>query len=197
MSNKITSISAKACPIIGENIDTDQIIPARYLTATTFNGIEKGLFYDLRFDKDNNSLGFLSDDNKYKNHEIYFVNANFGCGSSREHAPQAIKRSGIKALIGVSFSEIFFGNSISMGLCCFRVSVDVANRLQQYTMDNPNTIFTIDIKNLILKYDNKEEKLELSSQIQELFLNGTYDPLAVLLDNKDKIIEFEKTIVYR
>jgi len=194
MNDSIKSISSTACPIVGDNIDTDQIIPARYLTAISFENIEKGLFYDLRFDKQGNKLNFATDDVKYKNHEIYIVNSNFGCGSSREHAPQAIKRSGIKAIIGVSYSEIFIGNCVAIGLPCFSTDENTIKEIQNYIQNKPDTILNIDLQSLELKYDNKIYNLELSKTSQRLFLEGTYDPLNTLLKEKNKIISFEKTL---
>jgi 3-isopropylmalate/(R)-2-methylmalate dehydratase small subunit len=196
MNNKITKITSKACPIIGDNIDTDQIIPSKYLKAITFTGIEKGLFYDLRFDENNKSKNFSIDDEKYKNHSIYIVNENFGCGSSREHAPQAIKRSNIQAIIGVTYSEIFFGNCVSIGLPCFCVSSSQAKVLQKFVIDNPEEKLDIDVSTLTLTYGDNTLKLELPSQIQELFLKGTYDPMEVLLSRRDNIIKFQKDMKF-
>ena len=190
----ISSITGKVCPIRGDNIDTDQIIPARYLKSVSFNGMEKGLFYDLRFDKEGRSLDYVIDDERYKGHNIYFVQTNFGCGSSREHAPQAIKRSGVEAIIGVSYSEIFFGNCVSIGVPCFNVSAPKILELIDFAEQNPDTIFKIDIQTLTLHYGDNQCPLEFPAQIQQLFLNGEYDPLDVLLSKKEMILEFEKQL---
>ena len=192
--NPIKDIKATACPIVGDNIDTDQIIPARYLTAISFDGIEEGLFYDLRFDKEGNSLDFVIDDDKYKGHKIYISGENFGCGSSREHAPQAIKRSGVDIVIAQSFSEIFFGNSISLGLVCLTLDKQPLEELTKFIYSNPSELLTIDIENLTIAYGEQKITVQLAKEIQELFVKGTYDPLQVLLNNKEKIVEFEKTL---
>ena len=194
MSFAITEINGTACPIKGDHVDTDQIIPARYLKAVSFEGIEKGLFYDLRFDKNGDALGYVIDDECYKGHNIYLVQANFGCGSSREHAPQAIKRSGIDAIIGISYSEIFFGNSTSIGLPCFTVTQEVIIELMNRVRTNPTTRFHIDLNTLTLQYADRSYDLGLSPSIQQLFLNGTYDPLNVLLERKEQIIDFEQQL---
>ena len=192
--NPIKNIKATACPIVGDNIDTDQIIPARYLTAISFDKIEEGLFYDLRFDKEGKSLDFAIDKKEHTGHKIYISGENFGCGSSREHAPQAIKRSGVDIVIAQSFSEIFFGNSISLGLVCLTLDKQSLEKLTKFVQDNPSQELTVDVENLTIAYGETQIPAQLAKEIQELFVKGTYDPLQVLLNNKDKIIAFEKAL---
>ena len=192
--NPIKNIKATACPIVGDNIDTDQIIPARYLTAISFDKIEEGLFYDLRFDKEDKSLNFALDDEKHTGHKIYISGENFGCGSSREHAPQAIKRSGVDIVIAQSFSEIFFGNSIALGLICLTLDKQPLAKLTKFVQDNPSQPLTVNVEDLTITYDGKTITAQLDKEIQELFVKGTYDPLQVLLSHQDKIVEFEKTL---
>src|SRR5512144_2954476 len=114
----IVTIRGRAVPVRGNDVDTDRIIPARFLKSITFEGLERHLFAD--------EAAHPTADPKYAGAAIMLVNANFGCGSSREHAPQAIYRRGIRAIVGESFSEIFFGNSLALGLPCVKVSRDYA-----------------------------------------------------------------------
>src|SRR5262245_41409267 len=118
---RITVIEGTALPMRGDDVDTDRIIPARHLRSVTFEGLEKYLFQDERAGSeagDRSGATHPFDDRRFTGASIVLVNRNFGCGSSREHAPQALYRSGIRALLGESFSEIFFGNSLMIGLAC-------------------------------------------------------------------------------
>src|SRR3954468_14662326 len=115
---KISQVAGRALPVPGDNIDTDRIIPARFLKSITFEGLEDHLFEDDRRQLEAEGQVHPVADPKYAGAAIFLVNANFGCGSSREHAPQAIRRGGVRAIVGQSFSEIFFGNSVALGMPC-------------------------------------------------------------------------------
>src|SRR6266446_4388216 len=121
---RITTISGRPIPLRGNDMDTDRIIPARFMKAVTFDGIGQYAFYDVRFDADGRPKGHVLDDPRYraKGPRVAIVNKNFGCGSSREHAPQALLRWGIKALVGESFADIFFGNCVALGIPCVTAS---------------------------------------------------------------------------
>src|ERR1700687_4347111 len=117
---QITRVVGRPIPLRGNDIDTDRILPARYMKAVTFEGMGQYSFYDVRFDAQGHSKGHIMDDPRFqaKGPRVAIVNKNFGCGSSREHAPQALLRWGIKALVGESFAHIFFGNCVAVGIPC-------------------------------------------------------------------------------
>src|SRR6476661_8047494 len=143
---KIIEISGSALPLRGDSIDTDRIIPARFLKSISFEGLEQHLFEDDRLQADADAAGTHPVSNPaYAGSAVLLVNANFGCGSSREHAPQAIRRWGIRAVVGESFSEIFFGNAVALGMPCLTVSAADAEWLLSAVEANPQAPLTISV----------------------------------------------------
>src|SRR5499433_3604072 len=144
---KITKITGTAVPIKGNDIDTDRIIPARYLKEVTFARMGDYPFFDERFDASGKKKDHPLNDPEYNGASVLFVNKNFGCGSSREHAPQALYRFGIQAIVGESFAAIFAGNCTIMGVPAVTVSAKEMEQLMKSVEDNPQTWFTVDIEN--------------------------------------------------
>ena len=142
---KITQVSGTAVPIRGNDIDTDRIIPARYLKEPTFARMGDYPFFDERFDAAGKKKDHPFNDPEYRGASILFVNKNFGCGSSREHAPQALYRFGIKAIVGESFAAIFAGNCTMMGLPTVVVDAKEIAQLMKGVEDNPRTEYTVDL----------------------------------------------------
>jgi 3-isopropylmalate/(R)-2-methylmalate dehydratase small subunit len=181
---KIATISGTALPLRGDNIDTDRIIPARFLRSVSFEGLEEHLFED---DRAQAGGGHPLSNPLYRGAAILLVNANFGCGSSREHAPQAIRRRGIRAVVGESFSEIFFGNSVALGMPCVSVTAEHAARLQSMAESEPGALFTLDLRTMTLRSDQSQVSIQMPSAAREAFLDGSWDATGLLLDRYDEV----------
>jgi 3-isopropylmalate/(R)-2-methylmalate dehydratase small subunit len=185
---KISQVSGTAVPLPGDNIDTDRIIPARYLRSVSFEGLEKHLFADDRVQADAQRPGGHPFSNPtYEGASILVVNANFGCGSSREHAPQAIRRRGIQAIVGESFSEIFFGNSVALGLPCVSVSPDAADAIIELVIRDPAVRLTVDLSSMTVASGDRSFPLSIPTAAREAFLDGTWDATGLLLDQYEQV----------
>jgi 3-isopropylmalate/(R)-2-methylmalate dehydratase small subunit len=185
---KIREISGRAIPLPGDNIDTDRIIPARFLRSVSFEGLEAHLFADDRVQADVQAPGSHPFSNPaYHDASILVVNANFGCGSSREHAPQAIRRRGIRAVVGESFSEIFFGNSVLLGLPCATVTPEAADALLSMVTGNPALQVTIDLSALTATAGGESFPISVPPAARDAFLDGTWDATGLLLDRFEEV----------
>ena len=186
---KITRVEGRPIPLRGNDIDTDRIIPARYLVAVTFDGLGAAAFYDERFDAQGHSKGHIMDDPRFqaKGTRVAVVNKNFGCGSSREHAPQAMLRWGIKALIGESFADIFFGNCVALGMPCVTASeADIATLMAAVEAD-PTQNLAVDVDARTATYGPLTITVELADGVRNQFLAGTWDATRVLLEATPQI----------
>jgi 3-isopropylmalate/(R)-2-methylmalate dehydratase small subunit len=184
---RITIIEGTALPLPGDNIDTDRIIPARFLRAVSFDGLETHLFEDDRRQIQAQGGTHPVDDARFGTAAILVVNANFGCGSSREHAPQAIRRRGIRAVVGHSFSEIFFGNSVALGLPCVSVGAETAQALQRMVETNPSARLIVDLANQRVSAGGSSWLISMSSTARDAFLSGTWDATGMLLDEYSQV----------
>ncbi len=192
----ITQISGKPLPLVGNDIDTDRIIPARFLRAITFEDLGEEVFRDERFASDGSEQDHPFNDTRYKGASILIVNRNFGCGSSREHAPQAIMRFGIKAIIGQSFAEIFAGNCTSLGIPTFTGTASVIEMLQQQAQQAPATEIHLDIESKTAKSNGNLIQLDMVESARTALLSGTWDTLAILLKNEESIDSVYKKLPY-
>ena len=185
---RIRRIQGTAVPIRGVSIDTDRIIPARYLRSVSFEGLEQHLFVDDRAQADAAKPGShpLSKP-QFDRASIMLVNANFGCGSSREHAPQAIRRRGIRAFIGESFSEIFFGNAATLGLPCVSASPETVGWLMDLVERDPTEVLTIDLEALTVQAAGRSLPIDLPHAARASFLDGSWDATGLLLDRFDEV----------
>jgi 3-isopropylmalate/(R)-2-methylmalate dehydratase small subunit len=184
---KITRVAGRARPLRGNNIDTDRIIPARFLRAITFEGLEQHLFEDDRKQVEAEGGRHPTADPTYAGATVLLVNANFGCGSSREHAPQAIRRSGVRAIVGESFSEIFFGNSVALGLPCVTADAASVAALMQLVEQNPAVELAVDLDRMQVSAGGADYPVTLPPGARESFLEGTWDATGLLLDRFEEV----------
>jgi len=180
---KITQINGQCISLIGNDIDTDRIIPARFLKCVNFDSLGESVFEDDRATLKGQHPFDLE---KYKNATILIVNSNFGCGSSREHAPQALMRWGIKAIIGESFAEIFYSNCIAIGIPCFTLPKKSIEEIQNYC-DNQFLFLEIDLKKSLAKSKFLNFNLEIKESSRKMFLSGEWDATTTLLENENLI----------
>jgi len=180
---KITQINGECISLIGNDIDTDRIIPARFLKCVNFDSLGKSVFEDDRKTLKGRHPFDLKEN---KNATILIVNSNFGCGSSREHAPQALMRWGIKAIIGESFADIFYSNCIAIGIPCFTLPKKSIEQIQNYR--NNNFLFLeIDLKKSLAKSKDLNFNLEIKESSRKMFLSGEWDATLTLLKNENLI----------
>ena len=181
--SKIVSISGKAVPVPGNDIDTDRIIPARYLKEITFSRMGEYPFFDERFNADGSKKGHPFDQPQHAGAAILISSANFGCGSSREHAPQALNRWGIKAIVAESFAEIFAGNCMMLGMPAVTVAKADGDALMAKAKAEPATAFTLDLESLTITGGGITAPVSLAAPRRKALLEGTWDSTGLLLAN--------------
>ena len=182
-TGKISQIVGKTIVLTGDDIDTDRIIPARFLKCVSFENLGESVFKD---DRENLKGKHPFDLKSNIGSSILIVNSNFGCGSSREHAPQALLRWGIRAIIGESFAEIFYSNCIAIGIPCFTLPKELIKKIQKEINQN-NSLLEIDINKSILKTKSFSLNLEIKDSSKKMFLTGEWDATSALLENIELI----------
>ena len=180
---KITQITGQCFSLIGNDIDTDRIIPARFLKCVNFDSLGESVFAD---DRKNLKGRHPFDLEENKNASILVVNSNFGCGSSREHAPQALMRWGIKAIIGESFADIFYSNCIAIGIPCFTLAKELIQKIQKHK-DDKIFFLEIDLKKSLAKSKDLNFNLEIKESSRKMFISGAWDATSTLLENENLI----------
>ena len=185
----IKKVTGRAVPVEGDDIDTDRIIPARYMRCVTFDGLGEFLFRDIRQTPEGKSTNHPIDQAQFKGATILVSGMNFGCGSSREHAPQAIVRAGFKAVIAGNFAEIFFGNSTTLGLPCVTAKKEDLEALTQLIKKEPSTEVQIDLEKLKVSAGRLSFPVTMKASAQQGLLSGRYDAIADLLANLPKVKE--------
>lgn len=184
---KITSVRSVPVVVPGDDIDTDRIIPARFLKSVTFDGLGEFAFYDERKNTDGSDSAHPMNAPAVQGAGILVTGMNFGCGSSREHAPQALWRRGIKAVVAGSFAEIFFGNATTLGVACVCATRENLASIENWIVANPGKAIEVDVANLCVKFGNERVPVTLPDAVRDALVNGRWDPIADLLENAEKI----------
>lgn len=184
----VPSVSGRAVFIPGADIDTDRIIPARFMKCVTFDGLGEFAFYDVRFDEHGNKTQHPLNDPRFAGASILIAGVNFGCGSSREHAPQSLRKYGFNGVIAESFAEIFYGNSTTLAMPCVMAGAADIVKLRDAVEADPTTEVTIDVQALRVRTSGGLEiPVTMPDSAREALLSGRWDPIQELLDNETAI----------
>lgn len=190
-SSVVKLVKGRAVPVRGADMDTDRIIPARYLRTVTFENLGEHAFED-----DRASGNHPFDDARFQGAQILVANANFGCGSSREHAPQSLLRWGIKAFVAESFAEIFFGNCVALGLACLKAEAAEVQKLQAAVEADPTQEIEVDLEARVVRYSGGEIAVEIPDGAREQLVSGNWDSLGQLLDAEEAVVATAKGLPY-
>jgi 3-isopropylmalate/(R)-2-methylmalate dehydratase small subunit len=190
-ASRIERVAGRALPLRGHDIDTDRIIPARYLKAVSFEGLERHVFADDRSDP-----AHAFNQPQFQGAHVLLVNRNFGCGSSREHAPQALQRWGIHAIVGEGYSEIFFGNSVQLGLPCLTVPHEDVERLMAAVEADPSLVVGVDVVGLEVAAGDLRARATMPPAAHEALVTGLWDGTGLLLADFDQVRALAETLPY-
>jgi 3-isopropylmalate/(R)-2-methylmalate dehydratase small subunit len=193
---KITKVVGRGVYVAGDDIDTDRIIPARFMKCVTFDGLGQYLFNDVRFEENGTKKAHPLNDPKHAGATILLSNANFGCGSSREHAPQAIAKFGIRAVVAESFAEIFFGNSTTLGMPCVSVTRDAVLALAQAIEADPNLELTLDLEKGTVSAGVLSFPASIKPAARDALVKGEWDPIGQLLDGAEQVKKTAANLPY-
>ncbi len=192
MSNSILTVRGRGIPLVGDDIDTDRIMPARFLRAVSFEGLEGHVFEDDRAADPSHPFN----DPRYRGASVLIVNRNFGSGSSREHAPQGLARAGIRAMIGESFAEIFLGNSSILGMPCFTADHEAVAKLQALVAAKPDVEIGIDIRTGTIIAGDLQIGGSMPRALRDAFVSGQWDPTAMLIERFEEVTAVANRLPY-
>ena len=179
---KITQVSGRGVYVPGNDIDTDRIIPARFMKCVTFDGLGEFLFYDVRKNADGTNKPHPLNEPRFQGATILLSGSNFGCGSSREHAPQAIQKYGFRAVIAESYAEIFFGNSTGLGIPCASASREDIAKITAAIDKDPQTVIEIDVAKQEIRFAGQTVKASFRESARDALINGRWDPIGELIE---------------
>ncbi len=193
---EVDSVSGSGIPIRGNDIDTDQIIPARFMKVVTFDGLGEFAFFDLRFDENDDPKDHPMNEQRYQDASVMVVNNNFGCGSSREHAPQALMRWGIDAIIGEGFAEIFAGNCLALGIPTVTADSETIQELQEWVADNPDENLEIDVAAETVTYGDETIEVTVDDAQRKALVEGVWDTTALMKANAGEVCKKAEELPY-
>jgi 3-isopropylmalate/(R)-2-methylmalate dehydratase small subunit len=193
---KISKVTGRGVFVAGDDIDTDRIIPARFMKCVTYDGLGQYLFNDVRFEENGAKKNHPLDDPNHAGATILLSNANFGCGSSREHAPQAIAKFGFRAVVAESFAEIFFGNSTTLGMPCVSVSREAVLALGKAIEADPKLELTIDLEKSTVSAGSLSFPATMKPAARDALVKGEWDPIGQLLDGAEAVTKTAASLDY-
>lgn len=193
---RITDVSGKGVFLPGNDIDTDRIIPARFMVCVTFEGLGKYAFYDERKNADGSDKVHPLTDPRKQNAKILLSGANFGCGSSREHAPQSLWHYGFRAIIAESFAEIFFGNSTTLGIPCVCTKGQDIAEIAKIIEENPDEPVDVNLEKMEISCGKFSCPCSMPENARSALVSGTWDPIAELLDAEKQTAETAQKLPY-
>ncbi|WP_380677026.1 3-isopropylmalate dehydratase small subunit [Salinigranum sp. GCM10025319] len=193
---EVDYVSGTGIPIRGNDIDTDQIIPARFMKVVTFDGLGEFAFFDQRFEDDDTPKEHPFNEERFQDASVMVVNANFGCGSSREHAPQALMRWGIDAVVGESFAEIFAGNCLALGIPTVTADSETIEVIQDFVDDNPDSELEVDVEAETVTYGDTTVDVTVDDAQRKALVDGEWDTTALMRSNQNAVRELADSLPY-
>jgi 3-isopropylmalate/(R)-2-methylmalate dehydratase small subunit len=193
---EVRSVAGTGVPIRGNDVDTDQIIPARFMKVVTFDGLGQFAFFDKRFTDDDEPREHPMNEDQFRDASVMVVNANFGCGSSREHAPQALKRWGIDAFVGESFAEIFAGNCLALGIPTVTADQETVTAIQDWVDGNPDGDLHVDVADEQVAYGDTTVEVTVDEAQQKALVDGVWDTTALMRSNHGEVVRTAEELPY-
>jgi 3-isopropylmalate/(R)-2-methylmalate dehydratase small subunit len=193
---EVDFVSGTGIPIRGNDIDTDQIIPARFMKVVTFDGLGQFAFFDQRFEDDDTPKEHPMNEDRFTDASVMVVNANFGCGSSREHAPQALMRWGIDAIIGESFAEIFAGNCLALGIPTVTADSDTVETIQEFVDERPDAEIEVDVERETVTYGDTTVDVTVDDAQRKALVDGEWDTTALMRSNRSAVRDLAESLPY-
>ena len=193
---KITQITGRGVYVPGSDIDTDRIIPARFMKCVTFDGLGEFFFYDVRKNEDGSDKPHPLNDPRFTGAKVLLSGANFGCGSSREHAPQALYRYGLRAVIAESFAEIFFGNCVTLGIPCVTATTADVQKLAAIIEAHPEIEVRVDVDKCRVFFGEENFTVHIPDTARDALLAGQWDPIAELLEGASAVAKTADAVGY-
>lgn len=193
---KISQVSGRGVLVPGNDIDTDRIIPARFMKCVSFDGLGEFVFFDVRKNPDGSPKQHPLNEPRFQGAKILLSGANFGCGSSREHAPQAIQKYGFRAIVAEGYAEIFFGNSTTLGIPCVTATREDIAKVAAAIEANPQTEVVVDLAALEVRFGGLKIKITMRESARDALVNGRWDAIGELLEGVPQVKELAKKLPY-